>query len=78
MIGWAEFTLIVILSLIFLGEDGIVKVMRFLGRLYAQYRKLLLEIEMERRKLGKELEVKSEWNNKGDLDEKAQTHRQNE
>ena len=47
MIGWGELTLIAILAIVLLGEDGVVKVVRSAAKLYAEYRKVLLQIQME-------------------------------
>lgn len=47
MIGWGEFVLILILTLIFLGPEKITEFARELGKLYAEYKKARRMIELE-------------------------------
>ncbi len=47
MIGWGEFTLIVILAILLLGPDKLPEVAREIGRLYAEYKKAKRRLELE-------------------------------
>jgi len=47
MIGWSELCLILILALIILGPNELIKIARFLGKVYAEYQKAKREVEFE-------------------------------
>ena len=49
MIGFFEFSLILIFALLFLGPDEIVRIARVLGKAYGEFKKLQREMEKEMR-----------------------------
>jgi Sec-independent protein translocase protein TatA len=61
MIGQLEFVLIVVLLVVVLKPDELIKLARFLGKIYAEYKKLQYEIQRE---VMKEIELESLDQNK--------------